>query len=124
MLALATPSRELAIGLRHECGGLLVTGEDKLDGRLFQGHEEVGVFFPGQAEDILDPLGFEALDEQFSRVHECENSMIVRASRGIAGEAWIWGQCTPESGRFQVGPMKHYIRGKEYPLRGAWKRAA
>jgi len=41
-----------------------VPAQHELDLALHERYHEIGVLFSRQAEDVLDPLGFEAPDEQ------------------------------------------------------------
>ena len=42
--------------VRHVGGPLLVAGQDKLDGRVYEGVEQRDCGAPGEAEDVLHPL--------------------------------------------------------------------
>jgi hypothetical protein len=46
-----------------------MAGHDELDGGFLQGHHEMGVFLAGETENVLHPLLFQALDEQFRSIH-------------------------------------------------------
>lgn len=60
---------QASVGSCHETDRLLVTGQDQADLGPSQRIEQVEVLLAGGAEDVLDPLGFEGLDEQVRRLH-------------------------------------------------------
>ena len=63
-------SSQPTIDLRHERGTLFMPGQDEpTPGTLLQRHDEISVLFTGYAEDVLDPLLFEAFDEQVRCFH-------------------------------------------------------
>jgi hypothetical protein len=57
------------VDFRHEGGPLLVTREDELDGRVLEGHHQIGVLLTRNAKDLRHPLGLEAADEEIGSLH-------------------------------------------------------
>ena len=65
----ARPSGQPPVGGGHEAGRLLVARNDEANARLAQRLEQVQVLLAGNAEDVLDPLGFEGPDEEITGLH-------------------------------------------------------
>ena len=59
---------QTAFGGGHEAGGLLVAGDDQLDGRGSERFEKIEVFLAGHAVDPTHALGFETFDQQFGGI--------------------------------------------------------
>ncbi|OTP79316.1 hypothetical protein PAMC26577_01995 [Caballeronia sordidicola] len=58
------PSRQAAVGGRHECRRLLMAGDDQLDVRASQRLDDVEIFFARHRENAIDALVLQRLDEQ------------------------------------------------------------
>ena len=85
---------EAAVDFGHEGGALLVPRQHELDLLRFrEGDHEIGVFFAGNAEHVLDSLVLETLDQEIRSLHG-EESLHVLGERvwvrpsGNASQAW------------------------------------
>ena len=76
----ARPARQAAVDVRDVGAPLLVANRNELDRRVRQRLVQVEGLLAGDAEDVLDALGLEALDEQFAAVRAIpDTSLGIRA---------------------------------------------
>lgn len=66
----ARMSSEATVDIRHERSALLVARQNETNGRILEGHHEMGVLLARDTKHRIDLFVFEAADKQLGGFHK------------------------------------------------------